>query len=88
MRRFFYTFTILWALVGCQRHSVHVQQEVKQQSVIEDVCKDFSQDVLTSEEITHWDSMNAEGGYLLIRGAERNLDTTVNHLHLIFTTEP
>jgi len=87
MRKIFLFFTILLAL-GCQRHSVHVQQEVKQQSVIEDVCKDFSQDVLTSEEIAHWDSMNAEGGYLLVRGAERNLDTIVNHLHLIFTTEP
>lgn len=87
MRKIFLFFTILLTL-GCQRHSVHVQQEVKQQSVIEDVCRDFSKDVLTYEEIAHWDSMNAEGGYLLVRGAERNLDTIVNHLHLIFTTEP
>jgi hypothetical protein len=56
--------------------------------VIEKMCKEFSKDKLTPEEIAKWDSMNADGGYLLIRGAERNLDTVVNHIRLIFITEP
>ena len=56
--------------------------------VIEKMCKEFSEDKLTPEEIAKWDSMNDEGGYLLIRGAERNLDTVVNHIRLIFITEP
>ena len=57
-------------------------------SVIDKVCKQFEGDYLTMDEIAHWDSMNAEGGSLLIRGAERDLDTIVNHVHIVFITEP
>jgi hypothetical protein len=57
-------------------------------STIEFMCRDAMHDTLTEEEAAHWDSMNANGGFLLIRGAERNLDTIVNHYHFVFTTEP
>ena len=57
-------------------------------SVVESMCRDAMRDTFTAEEAAHWDSMNAEGGYLLIRGAERNLDTIVNHYHFKFITEP
>ena len=33
------------------------------------------------------DSLTAEGEYCLVRGAERNLDTIIDHIHYIFTTE-
>lgn len=73
-------FSVL-ILCGCS------SQYPPSQSVIEHVCKEVASDTLKLEEIAHWDSLNTEGEYLLIRGAERNLDTIVNHMHLIFTTE-
>lgn len=60
---------------------------IKDSIIIEDVIKSYAADILTPEEAAHWDSMNAEGGYMLVRGAERYLDTVVNHLHFIFITE-
>lgn len=34
------------------------------------------------------DSMNATGGgYVLERGADRNYDTIIDHIHYIYTTE-
>lgn len=68
-------------LCGCSFQKPHTQ------TVIEQACKEVSSDTLKPEEIMYWDSLNAEGEYLFIRGAERNLDTIVNHTHLIFTTE-
>lgn len=43
----------------------------------------------TPEEINRFrDSMNAIGaGYVLERGADRNYDTIINHIHFIYTTE-
>lgn len=48
------------------------------------ICDMFDRDLLSPEEIAHWDSLD---DYLLIREAERNLDTTVNHIHIKFITE-
>ena len=49
----------------------------------------FQQDVIDRlEEIKWWDDANANGGYLLIRGSERHLDTIVNHVHILFITDP
>lgn len=43
---------------------------------------------MSKEEAARFDSLNKEGGYLLIRGSNRYLDTTVNHIHYIcITTE-
>lgn len=41
---------------------------------------------LTEEEIAHWDSINALGDGVLIRGSERDLDTIINHLRYWFVT--
>lgn len=43
----------------------------------------------TPEEINRFrDSMNAIGaGYVLERGADRNYDTVINHIHFIYTTD-
>lgn len=80
MRKLVWLYVLM--LVGC------VLESPSQQTLIERVCQEFASDTLTIEEAAHWDSMNATmGGYLLIRGAERNLDTIVNHLHLIFITD-
>ena len=58
-----------------------------EESVIETMIKSFEEDSYTEEEAAHWDSMNNEGEYMLVRGAERNLDTIVNHIHLVFIKE-
>ena len=55
--------------------------------VIEETCKLFEEIQYTPEEAAHWDSLNAEGQHLIIRGAERELDTTVNHTRIVFITE-
>ena len=60
----------------------------KDTDVIAFMCKWAEEGTLSSEEIAHWDSMNEDGGFLLVRGAERNLDTIVNHLRMVFITEP
>lgn len=57
-------------------------------SEIEDFCADFSRSPMPPDVAAEWDSMNARGGYLLVRGSERDLDTMVNHIHIIFTTKP
>ena len=58
------------------------------ESTIDYMCRIESNVQLTLEEAAHWDSLNSDGGYLLVRGAERDLDTIVNHIRMIFTTEP
>ena len=63
------------------------QQKDTRKSVIEDTIEWLTSGTFTKEDAAHWDSMNAEGGYLLIRGSERNLDTIINHTHVIFITE-
>ena len=91
---------ILLAMVSCHRQKSSVTKdglvndtiqsfldEDNAPIKIEEVCKDAEKDILTPEEAAHWDSMNAEGGHMLIRNAERNLDTIVNHLHMVFTTD-
>lgn len=42
---------------------------------------------MSKEEAAMSDSLNKEGGYLLIRGSNRYLDTIVNHIHYICITE-
>ena len=88
MRKLSLVSLVLFMFIGCCKHQSPVYQKSDHQSIIDEVCKDFSSDILTPEEIIHWDSLNANGGHLLVRDAERNLDTTVNHVHIIFITEP
>lgn len=95
MRKLACMFSFLLMVAGCVKQSAQEvpvsDMEVSGQvhePVIEEVCRDAASDVLTPEEIAHWDSMNANGGRLLIRGAERNLDTIVNHLRIVFITDP
>lgn len=95
MRKQACIFCFLLLVAGCSKQSAQdapaSNMEVSSlvhEPVIEEVCRDAASDVLTPEEIAHWDSMNANGGRLLIRGAERNLDTIVNHLRIVFITEP
>ena len=66
---------------------MEVSSQVRE-PVIEEMCRDAADDVLTPEEIEWWDSMNASGATLIVRGAERELDTTVNHMHYKFITDP
>lgn len=84
MKKGVYILAII-IFAGC---SVSTEQKtVDQDSVIERMCRDAESDSLSYEEIAKRDSLNNIGGYLPVRGAERNLDTIVNHLHFIFTTE-
>ena len=59
--------SIITVLCGCS------SQSSQPMSVIESTCQEISSDVLTSAEVIYWDSLNAEGEYLLIRNAERDL---------------
>ena len=82
MKKIITIIAVVILFVGCkEEHHVH-------EPVIEYMCKDAADDELTDGEIKHWDEMNEDGGYLLVRGAERELDTIVNHMHFIFITEP
>ena len=72
-------------LAGCSASTREKMTE--QDSVIERMYRDAASDSLSYEEEAKWDSLNNKGEYLLVRGAERNLDTIVNHMHFIFTTE-
>lgn len=90
MKKLVILLTIL-VLVGCGKtvptaNTVNLYED-EDSLIIDDVIRFYAGDTLTPEEAAHWDSMNADGGYLLIRGAERYLDTVVNHLHFIFITE-
>jgi hypothetical protein len=100
MKKLFYIIMAAFLIAACghQKTSVEAEAEIQDsiesdsfrydgKSVIESMCDEFAYDELTPEEIARWDSMNANGGYLLIRGAERHLDTIVNHIHLIFIPE-
>lgn len=40
-----------------------------------------------SDPDTWFDVMNGEGYYILVRGAERNYDTIIDHIHYVYTTE-
>ena len=42
---------------------------------------------LTEEEIAYWDSVNEEGSCVIIRDAERDLDTIINHLRYSFAAK-
>ena len=66
---------------------MEVGRRLGKTSVIDEMCWDVAWDRLTSEEIAHWDSMNADGGFIFINGADRYLDTIVNHFHMIFRTD-
>ena len=84
MKKLVILLTILM-LVGCIQKTQ--TNNKANDSVIEAVIKSYAYDSLSPEEAAHWDSMNADGGYMLVRGAERHLDTIVNHLHIISITE-
>ena len=86
MRKLLILTGFLLVLVGCTKQ--HQQPTKKPEPVIDYMCKDASEDVLTPEEIEWWDERNAEGGTLIVRGAERELDTIVNHSHMKFITDP
>ena len=95
MRKPAYIFSFLLMVAGCAKQSAKEalasNMEVRGQvhePVIEEMCRDAADDVLTPEEIEWWDSMNANGATLIVRGAERELDTTVNHMHFKFITDP
>ena len=92
MKKLVLTLMLISSIIGCSGNKTsqnNIEDSISiPEPVIEKMCKEFSEDVFTPEERAKWDSMNNDGGYLLIRGAERNLDTIVNHIRLIFVTEP
>ena len=86
MKKLLYILLEMFLMVGCANLSD--KEPTLEKSVIEQVVKTFASDELTPEEIKWWDDANANGGYLLIRGSERHLDTIVNHVHILFITDP
>lgn len=73
--------------VGRVEHKTVCSDPQDSISTIEFMCKETEEEKLSQEQIEWFDEMNEEGGYMLVRGAERNLDTIVNHLHMVFITE-
>ena len=60
-----------------------------EEPVIESTCRELMSDTLTPEEAARWDSMHTDDSrFLLIRGAKRDLDTIINHYHVVFSTQP
>ena len=81
--------TILATLLSCNSKSSQTESNVVREPVIERTCMELMSDTLTLEEAAHWDSLNADGSrFLLIRRAERDLDTIINHYHVVFSTQP
>lgn len=58
----------------------------ERKGTIKEVCADCENLTLTDEDIAHLDS--TDGGFYLIRNADRTLDTIVNHQRIIFTILP
>lgn len=61
----------------------------KGEGTIKEVCDEVNTWEMSPEVAAHFDSMNAVnyGGGYFIRGAERNLDTIVNHVKIVFMTK-
>ena len=100
MKRIILLIAVTVLLIGCGRKRIYhtyykdidtgtVVLEINEtDSVIEATCEEFEKDSLSSEDIAYWDSLNATGAHLIVRNAERDLDTIVNHVHIVFTTQP
>lgn len=58
----------------------------ERKGTVQDVCENAEATFLTDEDIAWFDAN--DGGMLLIRNADRSLDTIVNHQRLIFTIAP
>lgn len=88
MKKLLLLFTIL-IIVGCTS-----EPKVKYSPSFKDdpVNKSFKSwdrfENMSMEELDReLDSLNAKGEYCLVRGADRDLDTVIDHVHYIFTTE-
>ena len=78
-------------LVGCYSGNRSYSSD---RSNSEDSISEDSVDTDTSGSISLYydvykrlDSLTAQGEYILQRGADRNYDTIIDHVHYIFTTE-
>lgn len=80
----FWLVSVVFTLTCCTSKDRKVEEPV-----IKSVCRELMSDTLTPEEAAHWDSLNADGSrFLFIRRAERDLDTIINHYHVVFSTQP
>ena len=80
----FWIISILLTFICCTGKDKKVKEPV-----IENTCRELMSDTLTPEEAARWDSMHTDDSrFLLIRGAERDLDTVINHYHVVFSTQP
>lgn len=65
-----------------------VEPYEKRKGTIESVCANEMKFRYSEDEIKEIDSCLVDGSYLLIRNADRSLDTIVNHQRFIFTILP
>lgn len=98
MRNILYILILISSLVSCLHN--HPKKDVALEAppidtvamdtcgepVIQEVVEWMNQGKFTPEEAAYWDSM-ANEGCLFIRGAERHLDTIINHMHIVFIPE-
>ena len=84
---------VLFLLIGCNNTKKQIFQS--ETSVINNTDTVTIQEIVdwcnstewTAEEAQHMDSLNKEGQGLPVKCAERDLDTIINHYHIIFTTK-
>lgn len=84
----------LSVLVGCHSgnrsyrgDSGYSKDSVNVDSVDTDTSGSISLYYTLDDINRHLDSLNAKGEYILQRGADRNYDTIIDHVHYIYTTE-
>lgn len=67
---------------------VHIQKiEPNDWDEINILLEEAKWKVMSEDEKNHWfDSMNAEGMGIIIRGADRNYDTIIDHIQYFCTT--
>lgn len=79
----------LFLLFSCSREKQTEKDKflpLTEISTIDEIIEWANNQEWTEDEIAHFDSLN-ENYALLIRGAERELDTIINHYHFYFTTD-
>ena len=79
----------LFLILSCSREKQTEKEKFlppTETSTIDEMIEWANNQEWTEEEIAHFDSLN-ENYALLIRGAERELDTIINHYHFCFTTD-
>lgn len=88
MKKILLIIGMMLLLFSCNRgyrsNSSYSEDSVEVDSVDTDTSGSIS---LYYDVYKRLDSLTAQGEYILQRGADRNYDTIIDHVHYIYTTE-